>query len=133
MIQYMHDIAGRLRVRCPLLRKDVEKMTEVKENLESTCGVESVAFNAVTGSFTIFYDSARTTSVELLAVLDEHGCRIDDATPAAQVERRRPRPVAVVRGRALSAQTPEIAKAVAGFVIERAIERSLIALVAAVL
>jgi hypothetical protein len=40
-------------------------------------------------------------------------------------------PIAIVRGRGLSSPTPRIAKAVDGFLIEKAIERSLLALVAA--
>jgi copper chaperone CopZ len=133
MIDYMHELPGRVRVRCPLLRKNVEKTTAIKHGLESICGVKSVTVNPSTGSFTVFYEQERTSPAEVLAILEQHGLR-KDAMPAVEpvFAHTRP-PMAIVRGRALSSPTPKIARVVAGYVIEKAIERSLLALAAAVL
>ena len=133
MIDYMHELPGRLRVRCPLLRKNTEKTTAIRDSLVSTCGVKSVTVNPTTGSFTVYYDQDRTSGTDLLGILEKHGCH-SEAVPAAKpISTRTGIPIAIVRGRALSSRNPQIAKAVAGFVVEKAIERSLMALVAAVL
>jgi copper chaperone CopZ len=133
VIDYMHELPGRVRIRCPILRKNVAKTTAIRNSLESTCGVKSVTVNPSTGSFTIYYDHGRTSPAELLTVLEKHGLRKDAVPTVEPVDTRVRIPLAIVRGRALSSPTPAIAKAVAGFVIEKAIERSLLALAAAVL
>jgi hypothetical protein len=129
----MHEIPGRLRVRCPPLRKDVEKTTAIRETLELAAGVSSVAVNSTTGSFTVYYDQNRTTTATLLSVLEQHGCRLDIAPVREPSFRVRSRPIAIVGGRALSPHAPQVARVVAAFVVEKAIERSLLALIAAVL
>jgi hypothetical protein len=133
MIDYMHELPGRLRVRCPLLRKNTEKTTAIRDSLVSTCGVKSVTVNPTTGSFTVYYDQDRTSGTELLAILEKHGCHREAIPTAEPIYTRTGMPIAVVRGRALSSRSPQIGKAVAGYVIEKAIERSLLALVGAVL
>ena len=129
----MHELRGRVRVRCPLLRKNEEKTTAIKAGLESTCGVKSVTVNPSTGSFTVYYDHDRTSSAELLAIFERHGLR-KETVPAVEPLYSRTRiPIAIVRGRGLSSPTPKIARVIAGYVIEKAIERSLLALAGAVL
>jgi hypothetical protein len=96
--------------------------------------VTSVAVNPVTGSFTILYDPARITSVALVDTWKvnaepepfTHGTHGIEHGPLRT-------PVDVVRERTIAPMTPLIAKVVATFVVEKAVERSLLAIVAAVL
>jgi copper chaperone CopZ len=133
VIDYMHELPGRVRVRCPLLRKNVENATAIKAGLESTCGVKSVTVNPSTGSFTVHYDHDRTSPAELLAVFERHGLRKVTAPAVEPVYAPTRIPIAIARGRGLSSPTPKIARVIAGYVIEKAIERSLLALAGAVL
>jgi hypothetical protein len=133
-IEYMHDLPGRLRVRSPLFRKNSESATAVKNSLESADGVRSVTVNLLTGSVTIQYDGARTTTTAtLLDILKAHGCSISLVTPPERFVSGDRIPIAIVRGRGLPPHGPAVGRAVAGFIIEKAIERSLMAVVTAVL
>jgi copper chaperone CopZ len=112
LIDYLHDLPGRLRVRSPLFRKNAERATAVRNSLESVDGVRSATVNLVTGSVTIYYDCSRASTATLLETLRYHGCS--------------------GHRHALPPHAPAIGKTVAGFLVEKAIERSLMAVVAAV-
>jgi hypothetical protein len=113
VIEYLHELPGRLRVRSPLFRRHPERATALQKSLESVDGVRSAVVNPVTGSVTIHYDCGRTNPTMLLETFRGHGCSRSEVVAAPS------------RG-------PGIGQAVAGFVVEKAIERSLMAVVAAV-
>jgi hypothetical protein len=133
--EYIHDIPGRLRIRCGGLRKNETRATAVREALASMTGVKSVVVNPLTGSATLHYDAAALTVPAVLAVLKAHGC-FDDAVSGRRPVIHRPAigTTGATRSRAATTTQPSwLTKAVAGFLVEKAIERSLHALVAVVL
>jgi hypothetical protein len=133
-IDYVHELPGRVRIRCRSLRKQTDRIAVAKDRLESTAGVRSVAVNPVTGSFTILYDPARTSSAAFLDAWETSGepCSLS-RTPESPRDWPLRLSTAAERGHALSPQTTLIAKMAARFVIEKALERSLLAIAAAVL
>ena len=135
VVDYVHDeVPGRLRIRCRALRRKTEKITAARNRLRSTRGVTSVAANPVTGSFTILYDPARTTSVALLDAWKVNGEPEPFTRGTHGIEHEQLRTaIDVVRERTIAPLTPLIARVVATFVVEKAVERSLLAIVAAVL
>jgi hypothetical protein len=131
MIDYIHDTPGRLRVRCPRLRKELKKAAELKVHLGAVAGVMEVTVNPHTGSVTIIYDPVCTRTSVLMNVMKTHGCvPVATATIAPQ---QAPNPRLNVSGQPRAADQSRLAKAAAGFLLEKAIERSLTALVSAVL
>jgi Heavy metal associated domain 2 len=132
MIDYIHALPGRLRLRSALFRRNPERAAALERLLASANGVRSAVVNPLTGSVTIYYDRSRTTSAALLAVLRSQGCPIA-LVPATDLERCDRKTIAIVRSRPSAANGPAIGHAVARFLLEKAIERSLMAVVAAVL
>src|SRR5262245_8962451 len=80
VIEYQHDLPGRLRVRSSLFRRNPDRATAIKNSLESAEGVRSVAVNVVTGSVTVYYDRHRTSSGALLEIFRCHGGSMSTAT-----------------------------------------------------
>jgi hypothetical protein len=118
------------------MKRNEEKPAAVRASLSAVTGVTNVANNVLTGSITVHYDWRKTRTPVLLDVLKNHGwleptVAIHVSSGDARVTRR------ATRARGTSGRNPplrqSLAKAVAGFLVEKAIERSLIALVAAVL
>jgi copper chaperone CopZ len=130
---YIHNLPGRLRVRCGCgcLRRHEPKRIAIQQHLASVAGVTSVAVSPHTGSVTVRYDTRQTTAAALFELLKSHGCFDFDA-PLAGVPLAKA-PVVMPRRVKRDAPAPRIARAVTGFLVEKAIERSLMALVAAVI
>ncbi len=126
MSNYVHHIPGRLRVRCGAVRRDECRAGLVKTLLQQQPGVRSVEANTVTGSIVVNYDPAVTTHAAIIDTLHDRGYM---APPSA----------AAVRALHSRTVTPanefanDIAKKVATKLVQAAVERSLMALVAAVL
>jgi hypothetical protein len=55
---YMHQVPGRLRVKTPFIKGSEERATEVQAFVKQFGGIESISANTVTGSITIYYNSA---------------------------------------------------------------------------
>jgi copper chaperone CopZ len=134
-IDYVHETLGRLRIRCRALRKQSERIALVKGQLESAAGVASVTVNPVTGSFTILYDPAQTTSAGLLDIWKANDGELESPIHGFDGADRTQLlvPVAFMRGRTVSPVTARIAKVMTAVVVEKAIEWSLLTIVAAVL
>ncbi len=113
---YIHDIPGRLRVRSEAIKRN---QSEAKELLASFQGVRSIEANALTGSLTLAYDVTAVRSEDLLGLLRQRGFL--SAVPA---------PVPVRRSSEVGAK---IARTVGSYVLQTAVERSVAALVAAIL
>ncbi len=126
MTSYIHHIPGRLRIRSGAVRRNETRAAAVKALLEQQPGVRSAQPNTLTGSIVVHYDPAVTDDGAVMSMLRERGY----LTPVS------PAPVSsAVRG-ARAPQTAvaeEIAKKVAGSLVQAAVERSLLALVAAML
>lgn len=126
MTDYVHHIPGRLRVRSGAIRRNELRAAAAKTLIESQPGVRSAQPNTLTGSIVVHYDPALTDDAALMATLRERGY----LTPAA------PAGIPSARHGARSPQAAiaeQVAKKVAVSLVETAVERSLLALVAAVL
>jgi copper chaperone CopZ len=130
LIDYLHDLPGRLRVRSRLFRNNADLGAAVRSQLGAADGVRSVSVNPVTGSVLVFYDPARASVETLLETMNRHGCSMP-SIPLATRSRWRATRLPTTR-RAPARHVPAISRAVAGFLVEKAIERSLTAVVAAV-
>lgn len=124
---YVHHVPGRLRVRSVLVKKNEYTASEVKRLMESIHGVRSASTNTLTGSVTIAYDGAVTDRDTLLGILREQGYLTEHqhvCTPACQKSVEPALRIEV---------SGKVAKVVAAYVVEKAVERSVAALIAAVL
>jgi hypothetical protein len=123
---YVHHIPGRLRVRFAALKRNQIRAEALKQLLEATTGVISAEVNTLTGGVVIRYDSEITHGQALLAMLRDHGYLTSSA-------------LASVPDRALTLPAfggeigGIVAKKVAAYALETAVERSVAALVAALL
>jgi copper chaperone CopZ len=73
MHYYVHNVPGRLRVKMPMIKNDLDRGEQVQAVLESLQGVNNVVMNAVTGSVVIRYDPDRLKADEILDSLKDHG------------------------------------------------------------
>jgi hypothetical protein len=122
---------GRLRIRCSGLRRNEQKASAVQAMLASIAGVTSAAVNPLTGSITLHYEANAMTTAAVLDLLTAHGC-FDAAGSNRQPVVHRPQ-IGVAGSRSAATPAPWLVKVAAGFLVEKAIERSLLALVAAIL
>jgi hypothetical protein len=122
---YIHHIPGRLRLRSELVKRNDARAAEAVAFLRSIAGVHSAAANPLTGSLTIHYNTALTTGDALYKALKEAGW----LTPR-QTLLPPPPPAPVLGGSAVGVK---IAKKLTLFALEQAAERSLAALIAAIL
>lgn len=124
MSHYVHHVPGRLRVKTPALKRQEHRALEIKSYLQSIDGVVDVDVSTVTGSAVIKYDAARVSSVVLLNSVRDLGLvHHDHVQSHAQVAR-------VSTGSALS---NNVANTFLNKLVETAIEKSAIALIAAVI
>jgi Heavy metal associated domain 2 len=136
MVECVHDIPGRLRVRCEALRRNETGAILVRSQLDTTAGVTAVNINLLTGSVIMHYDVRKTTAADLLAVLDAHpwlSLNEYADTVAISPPFRAPNRARYRENGANGEPGAQIGRAVAAFMVEKAIERSLVALVSAVL
>lgn len=124
-MNYVHHIPGRLRVRSEVIRGNERAARVAQERIACVDGVKSVTTNPLTGSITVLYDPALLTADNLVGNLRKHGYTnrlqilLNMATRPPAFESRR-------LGAAL-------ARRVAACVLQVALERSAVALVAAML
>jgi copper chaperone CopZ len=127
MTHYLHHVPGRVRVRAPGIKRNPVKATAVKARLKHVAGVAEVDVRPVTGSITVLYDTDVTSMPDILAHLREMG-HAPAPVPAAQAPNR----ATVASGPAISPHTEKAAKFVAGMALEKVLERSATALIAAI-
>lgn len=123
MGHYIHHVPGRLRIRSPKLKRDAGRAKAAEELLQSIGGVSSVRANDVTGSITLTYERDTVSSEEILRTLERHGYYEPDAVRHAD---GRWHDAATRAGDALG-------KVLFGLVVEKAFERSAVALIGALL
>lgn len=120
----VHHIPGRLRIRCSGVRRDHTAAAAVHAELQALEGVRSVEVSALTGNIVIHYDHPRISAEDLFASLAERGYLADSAPPAPH-RQGMPAP-----------HLPEglpalVGKAVVSMAAEKLLERSALALIAA--
>lgn len=112
MVQVVHHVPGRLRIRILRLKGSPGEAARVEAQIDSIRGVSNVAANAVTGSVVIHYDARGTRLEAIAAALQLDALRAPGpAGPGAS----------------------KIAQRVARSLLEALLERSAMALIAAAL
>ncbi|MDR3603382.1 MAG: hypothetical protein P4L38_02015 [Syntrophaceae bacterium] len=70
---YVHETPGRLRLKIPSLKRNVELADELTLLLCEKQGIDSIEVNALTGSIKINFDESQVTSTTLLNLLSQEG------------------------------------------------------------
>lgn len=122
-MEYMHQVPGRIRVRSPRLKNNTRRATEVRSRLMFLPGIMSVDTNPLTGSLTVRFDESATSSEALLTTLQQQG--FSAPTPQPQ----RPLLEDALAQRALG----KAGKALCVYLLKKAVEESVVAVVAALL
>ncbi|HYA38450.1 MAG TPA: heavy-metal-associated domain-containing protein [Candidatus Methylomirabilis sp.] len=123
MGHYIHHVPGRLRIRTPLLKRDEKGALAAEQFLRLIEGVTSVRANAVTGSITLTYERDTVSSEAILNAAARRGYYRPDAVRHAD-------------GQLHDAATragDTLGKVLFGLVVEKAFERSAVALIGALL
>jgi len=122
MIHYVHSVPGRLRVRITHLKNNPREGDRLKAAFAGRPGTLSVEINERTGGAVIRFDHRQVTSGAILDYLEELGYWRNGRILAAEVRPIGPAP-GIVNG---------AGSKIASAVVEKVIERSLVALIAAV-
>ena len=70
---YLHRTPGRLRLKIPGLKRNVELADELTLLLREKQGIDSIEVNALTGSLTVNFDESQVSSSALLNLLSQEG------------------------------------------------------------
>jgi copper chaperone CopZ len=124
--QYIHHIPGRLRVRSAAIKRNEIRAEALKRLLAGTEGVASTEVNTLTGSVVIRYDPERASGQALADMLRDRGY----LTSSSMAGTGGPRMALPAFGGEIGGM---VARKVAAYAIETAVERSVVALVAALL
>ena len=119
MANYIHHVPGRLRVNTPVLKKNESRARQLKFYLEGMHGVLRADTSIVTGSVLIKYDTGLVSADVILNSLRDLGYIqnayvLDQATQAAP-------------------QMQKVADIFAAKLVETIVEKSAVALVAALI
>lgn len=125
MVEYIHHVPGRIRVKSPLIKKNEANARAAMQLVQSLDGVTSVEVNPVTGSVIVNYDKHVLDPFAMLSTLKLHGY-IDSAALGTRNEEGALYTAASKVGEAFG-------KAVFGALVDKAIERSAMALVGALI
>lgn len=124
MSSRIHHVHGRLRITSPLLKRNQAQAEAVRALLQWRQGVLTHKINPVTGSVLIHYDESRTTGAHILECFRQAGY-VTSAEDVTQPQR------------ALTydfARTPKtITNAVVNALVDKLMERSMTALISAIL
>lgn len=127
MGHYVHHVPGRLRVKAPALKRNPRLAAQVCSAAMTLDGVSGAEANPVTGSLIVTYDPLRIDPRMVLQRLAEDGViRADVSLPE-------PDQVGFDLGRVAAGATGNLGNALMGVLVEKLVERSAVALVAAVL
>lgn len=137
-LSYVHHVPGRLRVRTSILKRNTHRADEVKNLLRRMPGISCAEVNDLTGSVTVQYDVSRTTLPALLDVLGQQGCLSSDEVAGAVAAPRAHGAQLLAPPRFLDGPAPvnvvgKIAKTAAFILFEKALEHSVLLLLAEVL
>lgn len=122
MTHYLHHVPGRIRVRSMAVKRNPAKAETVRAALSGLDGVHEVDVRTVTGSITINYDADVTSMQDIVGLMKARGYIA--ATAPTQTTQ-------AFDG--LTPQTDKVAKFVAGMAVEKVLERSATALIAALI
>ncbi|MEO5336523.1 MAG: heavy-metal-associated domain-containing protein [Magnetospirillum sp. WYHS-4] len=124
MASYVHHVPGRLRVRLASVKRNERRARRVSALLEELPGVESVEISTVTGSVTVVYDQAETDASHLFQALRREGHMNSEIAASGEPD----------NWQDLASKAGEnFGKFMLGMAVEKVIERSAVALVAAII
>ncbi len=123
MKPYIHNVPGRLRVKIPGLKGDPERGRQAAVLIEAMDGVDTVTVTPLTGSVIVHYDPETAIPSRILDALEANGY----FEPTEQK-------TSPVRSALDQKVSPEVVfKKVLQWVVEKALERSGQALLAALI
>lgn len=118
----IHHVPGRLRVHIPKVKGSPTEGPKLVKNMRSLPGVKSAKINSVTGSALIHYEGELTPGSPLLAFLDLKTAPLSVSSVAW--------PNSVPKTEAMA---NKIAQAAAWYMLEKAFERSVPLILAALI
>lgn len=124
MGHYIHHVPGRLRIKTPVLKRNERQAAAIKELLQHLTGIDQAEVNVVTGSILIIYDKDAIDSNHILTTLRDAGYT------SLEIPLNSQRPTS--RGTA-SKLASTVGKTVFGILVEKAVERSAVSLIAALI
>ncbi|MDN5869626.1 MAG: heavy-metal-associated domain-containing protein [Nitrococcus sp.] len=131
MERYVHHIPGRIRIKCAGIRGNAERAFALQALLRNRPGVAETTVNTVTGSVLIKFEPGETSAQELFTSVRLAGFDTwpvpSMLTPAGA---QRMVPFSNKRFRRTGMKLGKIA---AGMLLEKALERSALALIGAIL
>jgi copper chaperone CopZ len=123
MAHYIHHVPGRLRVRTQLLKRDENRARAAEQIVQAIYGVTSARANALTGSITVNFQRDVVSADTVLETLAARGYYEPGKARHADGQLHD-----------LAARAGDAAgKALFGLVFEKAVERSAMALIGALL
>lgn len=123
MSHSIHHVPGRIRVRSSSIKRNDKEAQAVQDFLGTIRGVSAVSVSTVTGSITINHDAQMVSSTAILdALRQQHHFNWEVAAATNSTP-----------SQSSAAKAGEIfGKAVFGVLVEKVLERSAIALIAAI-
>ncbi len=121
MNEYVHNVPGRIRVKIPSLKNNRSKGLEVQELLSVLEPVERISVNTVTGSIVVHYNPDELKPWEILGLLEDSGYLNQSKTIANDSYLK--------NGSSVAGEA--IGKAIFGWAVGRAFERSGLSILAA--
>lgn len=73
MSYYVHHVPGRLRIKIPAVKKNVNVGNKLKKSLSTMPGIATVDFNLATGSLLINYNPKAVSHTDILSLLQRKG------------------------------------------------------------
>ena len=73
MSYYIHNVPGRLRLKSPLIKKNVNASYEIRKSLGAINGITTVDINSVTGSLLINYNRKVVRHDDIVNLLERKG------------------------------------------------------------
>lgn len=135
MRHHIHHVPGRVRVRTTALKKNGPRAAQVVDVLRQLPAVTSAEANLLTGSVTVYYDRT-VADLGLLTQALREQCGVSiEALPDAKALVPAPsaRRVNGSKNTAQSEVFNAVARSAALFLIEKAVEQALLALLAGLL
>ncbi len=121
MVQFIHHVPGRLRVKTAAIKRRGLLAEQAIAHLGALEGVTAAAANPVTGSIVVNYDATRTNASKVLDSLKQGGYVHDDAAGA---------PTRHVRAAGIAER---VGDTIMHKLIETVVERSAVALIGALI
>lgn len=132
MSHYVHHLPGRLRVKTSIIKRNEKEAARLRDLLTRLDGVRAHEVNLVTGSILITYDTDATDVQTILTFLKNHGY-IEGITVLDRHSDLVSKVSSKVGSKMGSSMGKAFSEAVFGFVVEKALERSAVALIGAIL